>query len=172
MPAPCPFWPATTRIEGLLPAGDRGAIFDPYPTADLVADVNQMNRMVEQQQPLPSSTCGFSRSSKPRSTIRGEDGLYEAGIAASARSCHPGTLIDTATHGRFGDRGRQAAKRANGMQNKVQIKVKGRSLKFQNRIQPLVDDGLVDDVISRLMSGKEADVYVVRCGDEIRCAKV
>jgi len=45
-------------------------------------------------------------------------------------------------------------------------------MKTPNRIQPLVDDGLIDEVISRLMSGKEADVYVVRCGDEIRCAKV
>ena len=45
-------------------------------------------------------------------------------------------------------------------------------MKIPNRIQPLVDDGLVDEVVSRLMSGKEADVYVVRCGDEIRCAKV
>jgi RIO kinase 1 len=36
----------------------------------------------------------------------------------------------------------------------------------------LVDDGLVDEVIRRLMSGKEADVYVVRCGTDIRCAKV
>jgi len=45
-------------------------------------------------------------------------------------------------------------------------------MKIPNRIQPLVDDGLVDEVISRLMSGKEADVYVVRCGSEIRCAKV
>lgn len=45
-------------------------------------------------------------------------------------------------------------------------------MKIPNRIQPLVDDGLIDDVISRLKSGKEADVYTVRCGDEIRCAKV
>jgi len=45
-------------------------------------------------------------------------------------------------------------------------------MKIPKRIQPLVDDGLVDDVIRRLMSGKEADVFVVRCGDEIRCAKV
>ena len=45
-------------------------------------------------------------------------------------------------------------------------------IKIPKRIQPLVDDGLVDDVLSRLMSGKEADVYVVQCGDEIRCAKV
>ena len=45
-------------------------------------------------------------------------------------------------------------------------------MKIPKRIQPLVDDGLVDEVISRLMSGKEADVYIVRCGDEIRCAKV
>lgn len=45
-------------------------------------------------------------------------------------------------------------------------------MKIPKQIQPLVDDGLVDDVISRLMSGKEADVYVVRCGSTIRCAKV
>ena len=30
----------------------------------------------------------------------------------------------------------------------------------------------MDSVIRQLMSGKEATVYVVRCGDEIRCAKV
>jgi RIO kinase 1 len=45
-------------------------------------------------------------------------------------------------------------------------------MKIPKRIQPLVDDGLVDEVIRRLMSGKEADVYVVRCGSAIRCAKV
>ncbi len=45
-------------------------------------------------------------------------------------------------------------------------------MKIPKRIQPLVDDGLVDEVISQLMSGKEATVFVVRCGDEIRCAKV
>jgi len=45
-------------------------------------------------------------------------------------------------------------------------------MKIPKRIQPLVDNGLVDEVIRRLMSGKEADVYVVRCGAEIRCAKV
>ncbi len=45
-------------------------------------------------------------------------------------------------------------------------------MKFPKRIQPLIEDGLVDEVISQLMSGKEATVYVVRCGDEICCAKV
>lgn len=45
-------------------------------------------------------------------------------------------------------------------------------MKIPKRIQPLVDDGLIDEVISRLMSGKEADVFVVRSGEEIRCAKV
>ena len=45
-------------------------------------------------------------------------------------------------------------------------------MKIPKRIQPLVDDGLVDEVIRQLMSGKEAVVYVVRCGSEIRCAKV
>lgn len=45
-------------------------------------------------------------------------------------------------------------------------------MKIPKRIQPLFEDGLVDEVIRPLMSGKEASVYVVRCGDEIRCAKV
>lgn len=45
-------------------------------------------------------------------------------------------------------------------------------MKTPKRIQPLVEEGLVDAVIRQLMSGKEATVYVVRCGDEIRCAKV
>ena len=40
------------------------------------------------------------------------------------------------------------------------------------RLQPLVDEGLIDTVVRQLMSGKEAMVYVVRCGDETRCAKV
>jgi len=46
------------------------------------------------------------------------------------------------------------------------------TMKIPKRIQPLIEDGLIDDVTSRLMSGKEADIYVVTCGDEIRCAKV
>jgi RIO kinase 1 len=45
-------------------------------------------------------------------------------------------------------------------------------MKTPKRIQPLIDDGLVDEVLRPLMSGKEAAVYIVRCGDEIRCAKV
>ncbi len=45
-------------------------------------------------------------------------------------------------------------------------------MKIPKRLQPLVENGLIDDVVRRLMSGKEADVYVVRCGDHIRCAKV
>ncbi|MDP1558933.1 MAG: PA4780 family RIO1-like protein kinase [Nitrosomonas sp.] len=45
-------------------------------------------------------------------------------------------------------------------------------MKIPKRIEPLVQDGLVDEVIRQLMSGKEATVYVVRCGEEIRCAKV
>ncbi len=45
-------------------------------------------------------------------------------------------------------------------------------MKVPKRIQPLVDDGLVDEVISQLMSGKEAQVYIVRCGHAVRCAKV
>jgi RIO kinase 1 len=45
-------------------------------------------------------------------------------------------------------------------------------MKIPKRIQPLVNDGLVDKVLRQLMSGKEATVFVVQCGEEIRCAKV
>ena len=39
-------------------------------------------------------------------------------------------------------------------------------------LQPLIDDGVIDEVMRPLKSGKEAAVYVVRAGDDIRCAKV
>lgn len=45
-------------------------------------------------------------------------------------------------------------------------------MKIPKRLQPLVDDGMVDEVLYQLMSGKEAQVFVVRCGDSVRCAKV
>ncbi len=45
-------------------------------------------------------------------------------------------------------------------------------MKIPKRIEPLVEEGLIDSVICQLMSGKEAMVYVVRCGSEILCAKV
>jgi RIO kinase 1 len=45
-------------------------------------------------------------------------------------------------------------------------------MKTPQRLAPLLEDGLIDDVVRQLMSGKEATVYVVRCGDDVRCAKV
>ena len=45
-------------------------------------------------------------------------------------------------------------------------------MKAPKRLRPLIEDGLIDEVIGQLMSGKEATVYTVRCGAEIRCAKV
>ena len=45
-------------------------------------------------------------------------------------------------------------------------------MKTPKRLEPLVQEGLIDEVMRQLMSGKEATVYVVRCGEEIRCAKV
>lgn len=45
-------------------------------------------------------------------------------------------------------------------------------MKIPKRLEPLIEDGVVDDVMRQLMSGKEATVYVVRCGEDIRCAKV
>ncbi len=46
------------------------------------------------------------------------------------------------------------------------------SMKPPKRLQTLIDEGLIDTVVRQLMSGKEAMVYVVRCGDDTRCAKV
>jgi len=45
-------------------------------------------------------------------------------------------------------------------------------LKVPKRLAPLLEEGLIDEVLSQLMSGKEATVYIVRCGQHIRCAKV
>lgn len=45
-------------------------------------------------------------------------------------------------------------------------------MKTPSGLQPLVDDGVIDAVMRPLKSGKEAAVFVVRVGDEIRCAKV
>ncbi len=45
-------------------------------------------------------------------------------------------------------------------------------MKPPQRLQSLVEEGFIDTVVRQLMSGKEAMVYVVRCGDDTRCAKV
>jgi RIO kinase 1 len=45
-------------------------------------------------------------------------------------------------------------------------------MKTPKRLAGLLEEGLIDEVIGQLMSGKEATVYVVRCADTIRCAKV
>jgi RIO kinase 1 len=45
-------------------------------------------------------------------------------------------------------------------------------MKTPKRLAPLLEEGLIDEVIGQLMSGKEATVYVVRSGESTRCAKV
>src|SRR6185503_14790786 len=45
-------------------------------------------------------------------------------------------------------------------------------MKTPTALQPLIDDGVIDEVIRPLKSGKEATVYLVRSGGETRCAKV
>jgi RIO kinase 1 len=45
-------------------------------------------------------------------------------------------------------------------------------MKIPKRLVPLIEDGLIDEVMRQLMSGKEAMVFVVRCGEDICCAKV
>ncbi|MCA9518042.1 MAG: hypothetical protein KC635_24050, partial [Myxococcales bacterium] len=45
-------------------------------------------------------------------------------------------------------------------------------MRIPKRVQDMVEDGLIDEVIRPLMSGKEASVYLVVAGGELRCAKV
>ena len=45
-------------------------------------------------------------------------------------------------------------------------------MKTPNGLQALIDDGVIDRVLRPLKSGKEASVYVVHGGGEVRCAKV
>ncbi len=45
-------------------------------------------------------------------------------------------------------------------------------MKVPKGLQPLIDDGVIDEVVRSLKSGKEATVYVVRSGPHLRCAKV
>jgi len=45
-------------------------------------------------------------------------------------------------------------------------------MKVPKQLAPLLEEGLIDEVICQLMSGKEATVYVVRSGESTRCAKV
>jgi RIO kinase 1 len=46
------------------------------------------------------------------------------------------------------------------------------AMKIPKPLQPLIDDGIIDEVLRPLKSGKEASVYIVRSGQTIRCAKV
>jgi RIO kinase 1 len=45
-------------------------------------------------------------------------------------------------------------------------------MKIPKGLQPLIDDGMIDSVVRRLKSGKEASIFIVACGDQLRCAKV
>ena len=102
--------------------------------------------------------------------------------AANTRSCSPSCPI-VRSRLKWGGRGCSASRSSSGQTAKplhhlakfatVQThRCLAPSMKTPKRIQPLVDEGLVDEVTRQLMSGKEAIVYVVRCGDDVRCAKV
>ena len=45
-------------------------------------------------------------------------------------------------------------------------------MKTPAALQPLIDDGVIDEVLRPLKSGKEATVYLVRSNGQTRCAKV
>lgn len=45
-------------------------------------------------------------------------------------------------------------------------------MRIPDKMIPLVEEGLIDEVIQQLMSGKEASVYIVQSQGELRCAKV
>jgi RIO kinase 1 len=46
------------------------------------------------------------------------------------------------------------------------------AMKIPKGLQPLIEDGIVDEVVRSLKSGKEANIYIVRSGAQLRCAKV
>jgi len=46
------------------------------------------------------------------------------------------------------------------------------AMKIPKGLAPLIENGVIDEVVRALRSGKEASVYIVRCGAETRCAKV
>ncbi len=54
----------------------------------------------------------------------------------------------------------------------IHTAARARPMKTPKGLQDLIDDGIIDEVLRPLKSGKEAAVYVVRCGSESRCAKV
>ena len=45
-------------------------------------------------------------------------------------------------------------------------------MKIPKELEALLDDGIVDEVLAQLDSGKEATVFIIRCGNDTRCAKV
>lgn len=45
-------------------------------------------------------------------------------------------------------------------------------MKIPKGLQPLLEEGAIDSVVGALKSGKEASVYLVRCGNSVQCAKV
>jgi len=47
-----------------------------------------------------------------------------------------------------------------------------RVMRLPAGLQELLDEAVIDEVVRQLKSGKEASVYSVRCGAEMRCAKV
>src|SRR5690554_7481091 len=67
---------------------------------------------------------------------------------------------------------RGAAFAPGGSAGEAPRRISGDEMKIPKRLQPLVDDGLIEAVEGQLMSGKEAQVYVVRSHGERRCAKV
>jgi RIO kinase 1 len=52
------------------------------------------------------------------------------------------------------------------------LRIQENPLKTPKRLEALVHEGMIDAVVRQLMSGKEATVFIVRCGAELRCAKV
>src|SRR5271155_5433750 len=46
------------------------------------------------------------------------------------------------------------------------------AMKIPKGLQPLIEDGIVDEVVRSLKRGKEANIYIVRSGAQLRCAKV
>ena len=108
----------------------------------------------------------------------GQEGDLHTGpisaLAAAGRP--PAVTLPRATGGVIGTDAGGAGSAQTAQQPRAALATTGwphnPAMKAPQRLQSLIDEGLIDSVQRQLMSGKEANVYVVRCGDETRCAKV
>src|SRR5450432_50631 len=140
-----------------------GAAFDPRPAAPAARRDGAALRAVRghrvAHRGLPRRATTGSRRQRRGARALPRRPAGRAGVGVGGR----GDVGDPARRRAAGLAGACVARRA---------LAGGVVLKAPQRLRSLLEEGLIDGVVRQLMSGKEAMVFVVRCGDETRCAKV